>query len=95
MPFRSIEGAQLWVDDFVLWYNTEHLHSSIRFVTPDDRHYGREDQILSDRHRVYERAKKRMPNRWSGETRNWNPIKIVRLNPEKSSDDMSIFDKAA
>jgi len=84
-PFSSIEGAQLWVDGFVHWYNSEHLHSSIRFVTPDDRHYGREDQMLSERHRIYEEAKKRMPNRWSGLTRNWKPVKIVWLNPEKSS----------
>jgi transposase InsO family protein len=94
-PFSSIEGAQLWVDSFVHWYNTQHLHSSIQFVTPDDRHYGREVQILSERHCVYKEAKKRMPNRWSGETRNWNPVKIVRLNPEKSSGDVLTFYKAA
>ena len=31
-PFSSLEAAQTWVDGFVSWYNTEHLHSSIRFV---------------------------------------------------------------
>ncbi len=94
-PFSSIEGAQLWVDGFVDWYNSEHLHSSIRFVTPDDRHYGREDQMLSERHRIYEEAKKRMPNRWSGSTRNWKPVKIVWLNPEKSSDNATVMLQAA
>jgi transposase InsO family protein len=94
-PFSSIEGAQLWVDGFVHWYNSEHLHSSIRFVTPDDRHYGREDQILSERHRIYNEAKKRMPNRWSGSTRNWEPVKIVWLNPEKSSDNSTVMLQAA
>ena len=94
-PFSSIEEAQLWVDGFVHWYNSEHLHSSIRFVSPDDRHYGREDQILSERHRVYEEAKKRMPNRWSGSTRNWKPDKIVWLNPENSSDNATVTLQAA
>lgn len=94
-PFPSMEDAQHWVDGFVHWYNTEHLHSSIRFVTPDDRHYGRENHILSERHCVYKKAKKRHPNRWSGETRNWEPINIVRLNPEKSSDDEAFLLKAA
>ncbi|MCP4720742.1 MAG: IS3 family transposase [Desulfobacteraceae bacterium] len=94
-PFSSIEEAQLWVDGFVHWYNSEHLHSSIRFVTPDDRHSGREDQILSERHRVYEEAKKRMPNRWSGSTRNWKPDKFVWLNPEKSSDNADVMLQAA
>jgi len=94
-PFSSIEEAQLWIDDFVHWYNSEHLHSSIRFVTPDDRHYGSEDKILSERHRVYEEAKKRMPNRWSGSTRNWKPVKVVWLNPEKSSDNSDLMLQAA
>lgn len=85
-PFKTIEEAQAWVDIFVQWYNTEHLHSAIRFVTPDDRHYGPEEQILAKRHLVYEEARQRTPNRWSGRTRNWNPIRVVRLNPEKNSD---------
>jgi putative transposase len=93
--FESIEQAQQWVDGFVHWYNTEHLHSSIRFVTPDDRHYGREDQLLSNRHRVYEEAKKRMPDRWSGKTRNWLPEKVVRLNPEKLTTLTTALKKAA
>ena len=41
-PFENIDQAQSWVDGFVFWYNTQHLHSSIRYVTPDDRHFGRE-----------------------------------------------------
>jgi putative transposase len=67
----------------------------ILFVSPDDRHYGSEDKILSERHRVYEEAKKRMPNRWSGSTRNWKPDKIVWLNPEKSSDNATVMLQAA
>lgn len=81
--FESVEHAQQWVDAFVNWYNTCHLHSSIRFVTPDDRHYGREDDILAKRKYVYEKARSRHPNRWSGNTRNWNPVRQVYLNPDK------------
>jgi len=87
MPFDTIETAQRWVDDFVIWYNTVHLHSAIRFVTPDDRHYGREKEILENRRRVYEQARRRHPARWSGDTRNWQPIAVVRLNPENGSKD--------
>lgn len=94
-PFASIEEEQQWVDSFVDWYNTKHLHSSIRFVTPDDRHYGRENQILAGRHLVYEEAKKRTPNRWSGLTRNWDPIKVVRLNPDKSTDNDILMQQVA
>ena len=56
-PFASLAAAQKWVDGFVSWYNTEHLHSSIRFITPDDRHFGREQMILADRRNLYENAR--------------------------------------
>jgi putative transposase len=85
-PFEDVEQAQAWVDEFVFWYNTQHLHSSIRFVTPDDRHYGREEHILSNRQKVYEKARRRNLNRWSRQTRNWNPVRLVWLNPEKKDD---------
>jgi putative transposase len=32
---------------------------------------------------VYKAAKQRNPERWSGETRNWNPVTEVWLNPPK------------
>jgi len=82
-PFLSIDRAQTWVDRFVAWYNTMHLHSAIQFVTPDDRHYGRDTEILAKRCRVYENARRRNPGRWSGSVRNWKPVKTVYLNPEK------------
>jgi transposase InsO family protein len=81
-PFASLGEARAWVEQFVRWYNTEHLHSGIRFVTPDDRHAGRDVQILAQRHAVYERAKASKPARWSGHTRNWSPVGSVRLNPK-------------
>ncbi len=83
-PFASLEEAILWVEAFVRWYNTEHRHSAIRFVTPDERHYGRELEILNNRERVYERARRENPRRWSGATRNWTPVETVYLNPEKT-----------
>jgi hypothetical protein len=61
------------------------LHSAIRFVTPDDRHFGREEHILATRRKVYEKARHRNPDRWSKNTRNWNPVCLVWLNPEKKN----------
>ena len=79
--FETIGQAQAWVDDFVRWYNTCHLHSAIRFVTPDDRHYGREEDILAKRREVYEKAQCENPHRWAKNARNWNPVRLVWLNP--------------
>ena len=82
-PFASLEAARVWVDGFVTWYNGTHLHSGIRFVTPNDRHEGRDIAILAARRSVYTNARSRTPRRWTGPTRNWSPITTVRLNPER------------
>jgi len=82
-PFASLEEARDWVEKFVKWYNTEHLHSEIRYVTPQSRHQGLDEEILNQRVRVYQDAKIRNPIRWSGNTRNWTRISEVILNPGK------------
>ena len=78
--FESIEAAKAWVALFVAWYNGEHRHSAIRYVTPAERHDGQDVDILRRRHELYQRARERHPERWSGNTRNWDHIDIVRLN---------------
>lgn len=83
-PFASLDEARAWVADFVAWYNGEHLHSALRYVTPNDRHEGRDAAILAQREAVYTTAKASTPRRWTGVTRNWTPIGNVTLNPEKN-----------
>jgi putative transposase len=85
-PFASIEKARAWVARFVQWYNTQHLHSSLRFVTPNDRHAGREEAILEARREVYEAARRRRPERWSNNVRNWAPVGDVTLNPAANAE---------
>jgi len=81
-PFSSIEAAREWVEQFVEWYNNEHRHSGIRYVTPGQRHRGEDVAILQKRDEVYRAARNRHPERWSGKTRDWSHIKEVELNPE-------------
>lgn len=81
--FGGLDEAREWVRRFVQWYNTEHLHSAIHFVTPGSRHLGLDKAILHKRSAVYENAKHKHPRRWSGQTRNWSPITEVHLNPKK------------
>jgi putative transposase len=85
-PFETVEQARAWVADFVTWYNTEHRHSGIRFVTPNERHDGREDDVLAQRVRVYERARRKHPNRWSRGMRDWTPAPAVFLNPKRDQE---------
>ena len=82
--FESLLAARQWVGTFVHWYNEEHRHSAINFVTPAQRHAGLDGALLRKRVEVYEAAKARHPERWRGATRNWEPVTIVHLNPEKS-----------
>lgn len=90
-PFESIEAARDWVKEFVQWYNFEHRHSGIRFVTPSSKHYGEDEIILEKRKEVYEEARKKNPYRWaSGKTRNCEPITEVKLNTSKAQKDYSM-----
>jgi transposase InsO family protein len=77
--FADIAAARAWVEQFVRWYNHEHQHSGIRFVTPHQRHTGRDLEILKRRHAVYQQARRQHPERWSRETRNWTPVGAVEL----------------
>ena len=80
-PFESLEEACRWVLNFKDWYNKEHLHSGIKFVTPEQRHKGEDKVILQKRKKVYEKAKEKNPIRWSGKIRNWDHDNVVHLNP--------------
>lgn len=82
-PFESIEAARRWVYDFVLWYNHEHRHSAIQYVTPAQRHAGVDEVLLQQRTKLYETAKAAHPRRWSGPIRNWRRADKVWLNPPK------------
>jgi putative transposase len=44
--FKSLDNAREWVKGFVSWYNTEHRHSRIKFVTPNQRHERLDAAIL-------------------------------------------------
>ena len=84
-PFAELAEARAWVATFVAWYNDEHLHSGIKFVTPSQRHHGSDVAILGHRHDVYAAARQRHPERWTGATRNWQRPTTVILNPSNAS----------
>ena len=83
--FADLADARQWAAAFVHWYNHEHRHSGIRYITPAQRHAGGDGPVLAARHALYQRAREADPRRWSGRTRNWTPIGAVTLNPERDS----------
>ena len=85
-PFDTLEDARAWAQRFVQWYNEEHRHSGIKYVTPAQRHRGEAPALLQHRVSVYQAARERQPQRWSGEIRNWSLAPAVWLNPETDID---------
>lgn len=85
--FQEPEDAREWVAQFVRWYNTEHRHSAIRYVTPEQRHQRQDEELLRSRAAVYEAAREKHPERWTGKTRCWTPIREVWLNPTRERGD--------
>lgn len=81
--FKTREEARLWVDKFIRWYNEEHRHSGIGYVTPLQRHTGEDKVLLVQRDKVYQAARAANPKRWSRQTRNWQRQDSVTLNPER------------
>ena len=47
--FLDCEDATKYFQRFFAWYNSEHYHSGIDYVTPDQCHRGLRDQIVSQR----------------------------------------------
>jgi len=89
-PFETLLQARRWATDLVHWYNDEHRHSAIGFVTPSQRHAGLDVALLQDRAMVYERARQANPLRWSNATRDWSRVDCVHLNPDKPNSDKDI-----
>lgn len=83
-PFADIAALQTWVLGFVQWYNHEHRHSALRYVTPGQRHTGEDKAILEQRTCVYLQAKAKHPERWSKDIRDWSHQGEVWLNPSQS-----------
>lgn len=83
--FKDRTEAREWVLRFVRWYNHEHRHSGLNFITPNQRHNGLSKQVFEKRKQVYETAKASNPGRWSGATRDWSLDEEVWLNPEKAT----------
>jgi transposase InsO family protein len=81
--FKTIQDARDWVLKFVRWYNTEHRHSALNYVTPQQRHTGEADQIPAMRKQVIAAAKAANPRRWSGKIRNLSLPDSVTLNRKR------------
>ena len=81
-PFADLLQARRWVSELVHWYNEDHRHSAIGFVTPAQRHAQQDEAMLKARAAVYEQARQKHPARWSKNARHWTFTNAVHLNPD-------------
>ncbi len=64
--FGSIQDARAFCQTFFPWYNTEHYHSGLGLLTPEDVHYGRASGVIADRKDVLLAAYAKHPERFKG-----------------------------
>ncbi len=81
--FKSLEHARNWMAGFVNWYNTEHRHSAIGYITPEQRGSGKDLEIFQTRNQAIEEARNRHPERWGNRVRKWKNRDVVVLNPDR------------
>jgi hypothetical protein len=79
--FLKIRGM-IKLGIFVIFQTSD---SALKYVTPVQKHNQEDVIILKKRKAVYTEAKIKNPSRWSGDIRNWTPVKEVSLNPDKNN----------
>lgn len=83
LRFKDINHAREWMADFVNWYNNDHLHSSVDYVTPAQMRSGEAKTIFTKRNAVMTEAKNLNPERWGKRNMKiWGAPEKVVLNPE-------------
>jgi len=82
--FGSIEHSRGHCGDFFGWYNTEHHHSGLGYLTPYEVHYGLAREVLAQRAVVLAEAYARHPERFPHGLPNLaTPPKEVWINKPK------------
>jgi transposase InsO family protein len=84
-PFDTLDEARAWVNRFIAWYNHEHRHSALKYITPSQRHTGHAEALLAARAALYAKARQQHSARWAQQTRDWTLANEVYLNPERTA----------
>ena len=80
--FSSVENAREWFANFVNSYNTNHSHSGMHFITPQQVRSGQYEMIVANRNKVMMEAKNKNPQRWSHHVKQLPEKHVVVLNSE-------------
>jgi transposase InsO family protein len=62
--FGSIQHSRDFSRYFIGWYNTEHRHTGLNLLTPEQVHYGEGEKVIESRNQVLHQAYMRHPKRF-------------------------------
>jgi len=80
--FGSLMDARSFSGRFFPWYNTEHHHSALAYLTPEAVHYGLAGQVLSTRQLALDAAYAAHPERFvNGQPSHPSPPEAAWINP--------------
>jgi len=81
----GFQEAERFCKKFFLWYNNEHYHSSIAWLTPKSVHYGQAEEILKKRHLTLMQAYNRNPVRFGNKAPELKQLPdVVYINPPQT-----------
>ena len=83
MSWRSVEEEDVFPR--CLYYECSKelsitVHSGIKYLAPNQRHYGKSDAIWAILQQTYAEARAMHPQRWSRPPRDWSQPQIVQIN---------------
>jgi putative transposase len=64
--FSDFAEAEAFCQRYFDWYNTEHYHTGIALLTPEQVHYGKATEILARRQATLDAAFAQNPKRFGG-----------------------------
>lgn len=79
--FASLAEAEQFCQQFFQWYNHQHYHSGIAYLTPYSVHNGQADKILAKRHETLIQAYHNRPERFGMKVPERKVIKPAYINP--------------
>lgn len=89
--FDSFEHARAFCRSFFAWYNDEHRHSGIAYLTPADVFFGRAASVLAQRQLVLDQAFANNPERFvAGPPKVAALPKAVWINPPENRSEVEL-----
>jgi len=83
--FDSLTEAESFCQQFFRWYNTEHYHSGIAWLTPETVHAGRSNAVFERRFQTLKQAFKQNPARFNNKAPTMKKLPdAVYINPPQT-----------